>query len=246
MKLFKLSLLASLLVASAFAAGCSVDTAEQADEGDDALDVGATEDALTASHFRGNYLWLADISGDFTSFETLSLNANGKYSASVQAPPWVRCIAAPCTVPESGTWSVYHVSGLHKLRLKPQGKPARIYSAWYTFGQKSLRLTRYGQTTKLFKEPLLTCAAVLCAPNTVCKMKLVGNQPPTASCESLAAPCVKTGCSGQICADQDMFSTCEFRPEYACYQSATCERQPGGECGWTETPALTSCIEGSR
>jgi hypothetical protein len=137
------------------------------------------------------------------------------------------------------------VGGVHKLRLKPNGKPARIYSAYYSIGQKSLRLTRYGKSTKLFKEPLVTCASVLCMQGTFCKMKLVGNQPPKAVCESLA-PCVKTGCSGQICAAEDMFSTCEWRPEYACYDTATCERQPGGECGWTETPALTSCLEGSR
>jgi hypothetical protein len=55
-------------------------------------------------------------------------------------------------------------------------------------------------------------------------------------------PCVKTGCSGQICADQQRISTCEFRPEYACYQSATCERQATGSCGWTKTPALTACL----
>jgi hypothetical protein len=57
-----------------------------------------------------------------------------------------------------------------------------------------------------------------------------------------AGACVKTGCSGQICADQDMFSTCEWREEYACYQTATCERQASGQCGWTQTPALTTCL----
>jgi hypothetical protein len=60
--------------------------------------------------------------------------------------------------------------------------------------------------------------------------------------KSATGGCVKTGCSGQICADQDMFSTCEWRDEYACYQTATCERQANGQCGWTQTPALTSCL----
>ncbi|MCI0566340.1 hypothetical protein L0Y46_04065 [bacterium] len=58
--------------------------------------------------------------------------------------------------------------------------------------------------------------------------------------------CVITGCSGQVCADEEAITTCEYRPEYACYQNAACERQTNGECGWTETPALASCIEGSR
>ena len=61
--------------------------------------------------------------------------------------------------------------------------------------------------------------------------------------ETNDAACFVGGCSGQICSDQeDVFSTCEFRPEYACYQQATCERQAGGECGWTETPELEACL----
>lgn len=54
--------------------------------------------------------------------------------------------------------------------------------------------------------------------------------------------CRKTGCSGQVCADEDVITTCEFREEYACYQDATCERQPGGACGWTPSAKLTACL----
>lgn len=55
--------------------------------------------------------------------------------------------------------------------------------------------------------------------------------------------CYVGGCSSQICSDQpDAVSTCEFREEYACYQSAKCERQPSGECGWTETAELKACL----
>lgn len=55
-------------------------------------------------------------------------------------------------------------------------------------------------------------------------------------------PCIKTGCSSQICSDHNVISTCEFRPEYACYQKATCERQRDGNCGFTKTPELTECL----
>jgi hypothetical protein len=55
-------------------------------------------------------------------------------------------------------------------------------------------------------------------------------------------PCIKTGCSGQICADETMMSTCEYRAEYECYKKATCERQDDGNCGFTKTPELTSCL----
>jgi len=55
-------------------------------------------------------------------------------------------------------------------------------------------------------------------------------------------PCIKTGCSGQICSDESVISTCEYRPEYECYKKATCERQANGNCGFTQTPELKSCL----
>lgn len=57
--------------------------------------------------------------------------------------------------------------------------------------------------------------------------------------------CVIGGCSSQLCGDRgdDLVSTCEWRPEYACYRSATCARQADGKCGWTMTPALQECLE---
>ncbi len=57
--------------------------------------------------------------------------------------------------------------------------------------------------------------------------------------------CVIGGCSSQLCVDADdgeVVSTCEYREEYACYQSAQCKRQPSGQCGWTETAELFQCI----
>lgn len=56
--------------------------------------------------------------------------------------------------------------------------------------------------------------------------------------------CAPTGCSGQICAEagSEMMSTCEFRPEYACYKASLCERQPDGNCGWTDSEELRECL----
>lgn len=54
--------------------------------------------------------------------------------------------------------------------------------------------------------------------------------------------CIVTGCSGQVCAEEEVITTCEFRPEYACYKDAVCERQANGECGWTETEKLRRCL----
>ena len=56
--------------------------------------------------------------------------------------------------------------------------------------------------------------------------------------------CVRAGCSGQLCVDEgvDIVSTCEWRPVYACYQEATCDRQPNGQCGFTPTHELIECL----
>jgi eight-cysteine-cluster-containing protein len=58
------------------------------------------------------------------------------------------------------------------------------------------------------------------------------------------ANCHPTGCSGQICAAEDVITTCEFRPEYACYQDPTitqCGCVAGG-CGWAQTDELAKCL----
>lgn len=55
--------------------------------------------------------------------------------------------------------------------------------------------------------------------------------------------CMITGCSGQICGENDVITTCEYRPKYACYKSAICERQDNGQCGWTLTAAVGRCLQ---
>lgn len=55
--------------------------------------------------------------------------------------------------------------------------------------------------------------------------------------------CIITGCSGQICSDEEIITTCEFLPKYVCFKNATCEHQPSGECGWTMTEKLQQCLD---
>jgi eight-cysteine-cluster-containing protein len=57
-----------------------------------------------------------------------------------------------------------------------------------------------------------------------------------------AIDCRRTGCSGQVCGERDVVTTCEFLPHYACYRDATCEQQPDGSCGWTPTEDLQRCV----
>ncbi len=73
----------------------------------------------------------------------------------------------------------------------------------------------------------------------------VGEPNPATPRPIVSSGCMVGGCSGQLCldaSDGDMASTCEWREAYACYQTATCERQSDGACGWTETKELTQCV----
>ncbi len=76
-----------------------------------------------------------------------------------------------------------------------------------------------------------------CAPGETCPDAL-----PACPRPDPAPPCQRTGCSGQICANEPVPTTCEFRPEYACYADAACEAQDDGSCGWTETEELRRCL----
>ena len=99
-------------------------------------------------------------------------------------------------------------------------------------------------------------------PGAICTMEAkqcpdgsyVGRQGP--NCEFAACPgskppvgggaCVIGGCSGQICQDaneEPAVTDCMYRPEYACYKQAKCERQVTGECGWTLTASARLCLQ---
>jgi hypothetical protein len=55
--------------------------------------------------------------------------------------------------------------------------------------------------------------------------------------------CVITGCSGQVCAEAEAITTCEWKPQFACYkQYSRCERAADGQCGWAQTPELMQCL----
>lgn len=59
--------------------------------------------------------------------------------------------------------------------------------------------------------------------------------------------CVRGGCSGQLCISEadasGAVTTCEWRESYACYDTAVCERQSDGKCGWSMTAGLRTCLE---
>ena len=67
---------------------------------------------------------------------------------------------------------------------------------------------------------------------------------PQATIDNTQKKCVVGGCSGQLCQEEgnEGMTTCEFRPEYACYKTASCQRLSDGNCGWYQTAELSACL----
>jgi hypothetical protein len=240
-------LLASLAVSSFAVAGCAADTSSDPNA-EDAEDTDVSADELTAraTQFVGSFDWKGADSINFVEIKQISLKADGTYTGSVDSSlvnPNVRCIAFPCTIPENGKWTVASSGGKLKIKLDSVGpKPTRSYFAEINPQSKILSLTRFGQTTKLFFAGS-TCANVKCNASTHCEMKGINGGAIPVCIQNVPQPaCQKSGCSGQVCADHSVITTCEARKEFACFHGATCERQADGACGWTQTPALTSCL----
>jgi hypothetical protein len=59
------------------------------------------------------------------------------------------------------------------------------------------------------------------------------------------ADCFRTGCSGQLCANQDIITTCEFRCEYGCYSQAQCQCF-GDQCAFAHDQVLHECLRQCR
>ncbi len=89
---------------------------------------------------------------------------------------------------------------------------------------------------------LAACIAFFCACVTERSDARSGTAVQRRSGQAVA-PCVVSGCSGQVCASEPLFSTCEWRPEYGCFATATCAPQAGGGCGWVVTDELRACLE---
>ena len=58
------------------------------------------------------------------------------------------------------------------------------------------------------------------------------------------AECIITGCSGQICAEEQTYSDCEYLDWYACLQYSECGNYGSEEnCSWFLTDSFINCLE---
>ena len=100
------------------------------------------------------------------------------------------------------------------------------------------------------------CGPQLGMPNTLCPDgkttagptgNCIGQGSGTCGWEVIECPqvvCKATGCSGQICSDQDVVTTCEWYPWYECYQKSECGAfGAGGGCGWKQTADFVACMK---
>jgi hypothetical protein len=64
--------------------------------------------------------------------------------------------------------------------------------------------------------------------------------------EPLSHACQVSGCSGELCASEPLFSPCVFLPHYVCFRDAVCSERgdlgPRPGCGWERTPELEACL----
>ncbi len=64
--------------------------------------------------------------------------------------------------------------------------------------------------------------------------------------EGCQEDCFPTGCSGEICASQDMASDCQWLPEYECLKFSVCGNfSDDGACAWLQTDEYLACLEGT-
>ena len=86
-------------------------------------------------------------------------------------------------------------------------------------------------------------AAPLAEGNCLAVVELTSN-----AFRSDASGCAIGGCSGQLCGEREeieqIVTTCEWLPHYACFRDARCGRfGPDSACGWEQTPELLACLE---
>ncbi len=139
------------------------------------------------------------------------------------------------------------VGGICELYVAPNPREYRLRAAGTECGSRiftgSVRAGDKRSSIRITDNRKRTCEDVI--PALIVLEETIDGQTTTKYSHDAvepAAPCVKTGCSGQICAEGERFSRCDWRAEYSCYRQAVCERQADGTCGFTKTAQLQACL----
>lgn len=73
------------------------------------------------------------------------------------------------------------------------------------------------------------------------QLKCPSQTRPRGGCEA-DSDCKISGCSGEICAEQEMTSICLYKPEFECYSLTNC-KCVNGKCGWEQTKEFLDCVD---
>ncbi|MFZ2149590.1 MAG: hypothetical protein WAV15_00300 [Minisyncoccia bacterium] len=116
-----------------------------------------------------------------------------------------------------------------------------LYQARKSSDDSSLFLTSFEDCVAAGYPVMETYPRQCQAPDGIIYVEDVNTEEPSTAVAKDG--CYIGGCSSQLCSGEPgVMSTCEYKPEYSCYKSGVCERQSGGECGWTATSALQQCL----
>ena len=94
---------------------------------------------------------------------------------------------------------------------------------------------------------LIVLVFVFIRATSVSQDKAVIVDAPEAGIECFSeAECATGGCSGEICGRvgeiENIITTCDYRPEYACLKLTAC-RCISGKCLWEENTQYQQCLE---
>lgn len=247
------ALLALSLVASSIVfAGCAAEAVDR----DDDVDTSETAGALTT--FGKDLVGSYSTTDMASSFDKIVLKADGTYETSET----IFCITTPCDpIKDSGRFIGYKPKAggtVGGLRLNSKSGVSTYFRVGMGAPHESFKLSRDGKAwfrydavskcdyTNSSKRYVGTSLEQCMVIRYACSAGETGFSDECGCGCEVAAPapkaCVVSGCSGQVCAESEMITTCEYRAEYACYATATCERDAAGKCGWRATDALKSCL----
>jgi len=155
----------------------------------------------------------------------------------------VRCITTPCPTHEEAKLNTGRTRNISGVNINSVGASNEKLSEALAAMTRAEGVIVAGNHTPVTgpggRSVELQATQFYVRANAQADQPPITNPPP-------AKKCFKTGCSNQVCADHNVVTTCEFRPEYACYQRAACERQSDGHCGFTRTAELDKCLSRAR
>lgn len=179
-------------------AGCAINS--QTDQGDEKTSV--TEEAVTGSEMYkmlvGDY-----VSASGEAYPTLNL-ASSAYARTYTWDTGIRCITTPCPSGETGRWTLYRSLYTGKYYVQLRSTVGKIH--WFGVDLDSLGAIKglpgvWGETAffvpKHVSEPVVGCAAMLCAEGTVCHEDATG----AGSCIAVPTCKDKVCAAGEYCAE---------------------------------------------